>query len=124
MPTFDTTICRELDHSALEILARTLDEDGAEDLCEGEIIEFEVEVTYDEGYFIPGRLSGPPEDCYPDDCSDPEITEVLRLEEDGSKTDIMNGLSSNELDELCRAAWDHQSEMLLICCDEGSFTKS
>jgi hypothetical protein len=55
---------------------------------------------------VRGRFSGPPEDCYPDEGGEAEITE---LECDG--TDALFLLGSDLADDLSRAAYD-------ACCGE------
>jgi len=46
-------------------------------------IEYEVEFEFSASY-TPGRLSGPPEDCYPPDYEqDHNIISLSRLDEDG-----------------------------------------
>lgn len=109
MATFDTTIHRVINRSALELLARANDED-VEDPVLTEIVEIYVEVTYEPGYFLRGRISGPPEDCFPDEGEDPEITKVMTLDDNGNDIDITDSLSNAERDELCRAAWDDQAD--------------
>ena len=109
MPTFDTTIHRVINRSALELLARANDED-VEDPVLTEIVDIYVEVTYEPGYFLRGNISGPPEDCFPDEGEDPEITKVMTLDDNGNDIDITDSLSNAERDELSRAAWDDQAD--------------
>lgn len=38
--------------------------------------ELELEVTADVEPFVPGKLTGPPEDCYPDEGGTADITDI------------------------------------------------
>jgi len=69
-------------------------------------VEVEVEVEYTPGR--PGRLSGPPEDCYP---AEPGEVRALSAEaEDGLPVDLA-ALDEDELLQLCEdAAGDNDDD--------------
>jgi hypothetical protein len=73
-----------------------------------EVPDVEVEVTYKEGWFTPGRYHGAPENCYPDEGEDPTIEGVI-LDVDGiPKQDILKALPDEILKVLIDQAWDNQ----------------
>ena len=79
-------------------------------------LELEVEVEYEYSPFVAGRLSGPPEDCYPDEPEELTISAVYiwkDLDEDHNPVkqaasllacrlvlDISDYLSSSEIDQI------------------------
>jgi hypothetical protein len=65
-----------------------------------------VTVEYTPGWFTPGRYSGPPEDCFPDEGEDPEIVKVVRQD---TKADVRDSLTREQLDRLVEQAIEHQS---------------
>ena len=64
----------------------------------------EMSATF-RAYVTPGRVSGPPEDCYPDDMTDPEIdglVEVTTYDAEGNKS--TGAVAYDALDkDLCEA---------------------
>lgn len=56
---------------------------------------YELELTH-QGYFMPGRYSGAPEDCYPDE-GDIEIERIVYATRDGN---AMSQAECNDLLEL------------------------
>lgn len=108
MDTMEWTILRERERGGLELLAIAGDPDQDSDTLDvDEEIEIDVTVSYEPGYFIPGRFSGPPGDCYPDDGADPEIVSV----ETADGKDICDSLTEQELDNIVVALIDHQVDM-------------
>lgn len=61
-----------------------------------------------EGYDDPGKISGPPEDCYPPD-SEMNIVEVVAQ---GKPFDIIDfeSLPEDEQDRIIQACWDDVAE--------------
>ena len=104
MGTFETTIEREISLSPLEQLAQAKAPAGDLGPEDGDVIEIEVTVEYDEGFYTPAKINGRPEDCYPADGADPEITSVVTL--DGAE--IVETLSGSELTCLILEATDDQ----------------
>lgn len=74
---------------------------------EDEIPDIEVSVEFTPGWFTPGRLSGPPENCYPDEGESPEIIKVTILEGDH---DITADCTPEEIQRLEDEAWESQQE--------------
>ncbi len=116
----DWTITRPRKRGGLELLAIAGDTDLDEDsLDEDEDIEIDVTITYEEGYFIPGRLSGPPEDCYPDDGEDPEIISVVMLG-GFEEHDITETLTGAEIEELVQVCINHQADSEGYAAEEAA----
>lgn len=68
-----------------------------------------VNVDYKSGWFKPGRISGPPDSCYPDEGEDPEIVSVV-IDDDGFKSgNILEMLPEKLIDKLVSGAWEHQN---------------
>ena len=113
MESFESILCRTIERSPLELLALSKDIAPGEELDPIEEIEIEVEVTYEPGYFTPGRLSGPPEDCYPDEGADPEIVSVVVLSDVKAECiDLIATLTDHELELLVEEAEEHQGDSL------------
>jgi len=72
--------------------------------------DIEVEVSFREGWFKAGRLSGPPEDCYPDEGEDPEVESITITAEgyEGPKDIDVRVLTADEYRSLVRECWSHQ----------------
>lgn len=109
MQTFTTTMFRIVERCPLTLLAIACDADEQVNLEPEEEIEFEVEVEYKPGWFQPGRYSGPPEDCYPDEGEDPEIIRVTVIGEEDT-VDIVDSLSWEEWRDLVAEADSDQSQ--------------
>lgn len=111
MRTMDTTILRTRKRCSLELLAIASDPDSDEDTLDpDEEIEIEVEITYEPGWFTPGKFSGPPESCYPDEGEDPEITKVVTLDEEGVEHDILGDLTDDEIASLTTELIEEQAQ--------------
>ena len=65
----------------------------------GDEEDVEVEVEW-EGYYEPARISGPPENCYPEE-SEMDILEVIRID---TRQPVV--LTEDQLDELTERAWE------------------
>lgn len=63
--------------------------------------ELELDISA-KGYYDPGRLSGPPEDCYPPEGE----LEITSIELDGKKWD--GRLTDEEHDKVVEKLWDSQ----------------
>ena len=89
---FDTTLfieCEIKDDGMIHVVDLNEDEDRCFGEFSKEIIKFAGKTSTDtlveaelclecEGYFCPGKYTGPPEDCYPDDGEDHRtITRVI-----------------------------------------------
>lgn len=66
--------------------------------------DYDVSVEYNEGYFIPAKLSGHPDSWAPAEGEDPEITSVKDV--DGNE--LIDKLDSKTMDRIVKAAWDNQ----------------
>ena len=66
--------------------------------------ETEVTVKFTPGWYDPGRISGPPEDCYPPEVEDPDITSV----KDEDDVELIAVISATEIEAMVEAATDHQ----------------
>ena len=109
MPSFHTDIDLTRSRGALELLGVAGDDTRDDDtLDEQEIETFAVEVTYEPGWFQPGKFSGPPEDCYPDDGEDPEIISVLYLDENEHEHELIDEIDNETYAQLVERAWDDQ----------------
>ena len=109
MFNFSTTITRTRARCGLELLAVAGDTSRDEDsLAPEEVFEFEVQVDYEPGWFAPGKFSGPPENCYPDEGEDPEILRVVTLDEDEEEVDIIDSLTREEYSALVAEAAEAQ----------------
>ena len=71
----------------------------------------EVDVDWDEdcqvtveliGSYRPAKLYGPPEDCYPAEYPELDVTLVT----DSAGNDITDTLTDNQIESLCDKAWD------------------
>ena len=51
-----------------------------EETVNGEMVEVELEVEADVAFGSPGRTSGPPEDCYPPEPDDVDITGIWQVD--------------------------------------------
>jgi hypothetical protein len=49
-------------------------------------LELELEIEGDYDPYIPAKISGPPEDCYPSEGGSFTVTEIHILNEDGSRS--------------------------------------
>ena len=108
--TFTTDIDLTKERSALELLGIAGDQDrDTDDLDIEEIETVTVDVSYDPGWFTPGRFSGPPGDCYPDDGESPEILSVIYTPENGKPKCIdAASLSEEVVKALEELAWEDQ----------------
>ena len=68
---------------------------------EGKEVEVTAEYTYSPG--MPGKTSGPPENCYPDEPAECEV-EVIYLTADKTKTDIMSKLATEQIENVFEEA--------------------
>lgn len=77
---------------------------------DNEEVETEVTVVYSYTPGSPGKLSGPPEDCYPPEGPEVDIEAVYRTD-DETKTDLSSALDESTLDSMreqaCSEAEDY-----------------
>ena len=116
MNTMQWTISRTRARGGLELLAIAGDQASDTDgLDPEEEIEIEIEVIYEPGYWIPGQLTGPPEDCFPDDGADPEIVSVY-----SNGKDISDSLTDQEIINIVDACIEHQVAQEVDAAEEDA----
>ena len=65
--------------------------------------ELELDISA-SGYYDPGRLSGPPENCYPPEGD----LEIISIELDGKKWD--GQLTGDEYNKVIEKLWENSSD--------------
>jgi len=77
---------------------------------EDEVPDVMLAITFNPGWYDPGRISGPPENCYPPEGEDPEVLSLDIEEPDykGPTRVNFDGLSRAEQDRIIEACWKVQ----------------